>query len=181
ITATQNEWDREVQQTGRYIAPTGMEFHWDRHWRVNQWGRESMVNHMERSLYSIVRNLPIQYFATGELAMISTLCLLFEARRVGLRYFPVMLTHDDTSGECHKDDVTKWRDTCGDAYGPQTFAALLAIYDVAYDVELASESKAGVRFGEGVTQEHAYKAPDSSEDNLMKIAASGGGTRAPNL
>jgi hypothetical protein len=79
VTETQDAWDAEVQMTGRYIAPTGMEFNWDRRWTTDWRGRSRMVNHVGRSLYSIVRNLPIQYFATGELAMVSTLCLLYEA------------------------------------------------------------------------------------------------------
>lgn len=183
ITATQTKWDQEVQQTGRYVAPTGMEFHWDRTWQPNQWGRESMISAVSgRSLYSIVRNLPIQYFATGELAMVSTLCLLYEARKRGLRYECVMLVHDDTSGEVHPEDEAAMHEVCGVAYGPQTHAALMEIYDVDYDVELAAESKAGVRFGEGRKSEHAYKAPDSNEVLNMKISASGGGgNRAPNV
>jgi hypothetical protein len=56
---------------------------------------------------------------------------------------------------------------------------MLEAYDVAYDIELASESKAGVRFGSGVTQEHAYKAPDINEERDMKFSSggSGGGKR----
>jgi hypothetical protein len=183
ITRTQTAWDLEVQQTGRYVAPTGMEFHWDRTWQTNQWGKERMVSAVSgRSLYSIVRNLPIQYFATGELAMVSTLCLLYEARRQGLRYECVMLIHDDTSGEVHPDDEEAMHKVAGVAYGPQTHAALMEIYDVDYDVELAAESTAGVRFGEGRKQEHAYKAPDSNEVLQMKISASGGGgNRVPKI
>jgi hypothetical protein len=183
VTDTQNAWDREVQQTGRYVAPTGMVFHWNRHWQVDKWGRDRMVNHMGRSLYSIVRNLPIQYFATGELAMVSTLCLLYECRRRLLRYECVMLIHDDTSGEVHPEDVASWHDACGVAYGEQTHEFFREVYGINYDVELAAESKAGVRFGSGDKQEHAYTFPISDEDYIrMKISAKGdGGQRAPRV
>jgi hypothetical protein len=182
VTQTQNEWDQEVQQTGRYVAPTGMVFHWDRKWVVNDWGRDNMVNQWnDRSLYSIVRNLPIQYFATGELAMVSSLCLAYEARLQGIRYRPVMLIHDDTSGEVHKDDVARWHRACGDAYGPQTWAFLLEVYDINYDVELASESKAGVRFGEGSAQVHSYTSPLTEDIENMKLTSQTRGPRKPRV
>lgn len=183
VTDTQTGWDREVQQTGLYVAPTGMTFNWDRSWTVNKWGRESMVSNVNgRSLYSIVRNLPIQYFATGELAMVSTLCLLYECRRLALRYEPVMLIHDDTSGEVHQDDEAAWHLACGISYGPLTHKFLFDVYSINYDVELAAESKCGVRFGSGSTQEHTYVSPLSEDELLMKIATKGsGGPRAPQV
>ncbi len=92
-----------------------------------------------------------------------------------------MLTHDDTSGEGHPDDRASWREACAVSYGPQTWRFLFDVYSVNYDVELAAESKAGVRFGEGVTQEHTYISPINEDERLMKIATSGGGPRAPQV
>jgi hypothetical protein len=182
VTATQNEWDKEVQQTGRYEAPTGMVFSWDRTWTVNKWGRDSMVSeHTGRSLFSIVRNLPIQYFATGELATVATLCLLYECRAKGLRYSPVMLTHDDTKGEIHKDDQEAWHAACSQAYGPMAWRFLLEVYDVNYDVELAAESQIGVRFGEGSTRDHAFTSPLTEDIENMKLTAKSGGDGAPKV
>lgn len=183
VTATQNAWDAEVERTGRYLAPTGMQFHWDRTWAVNKWGRSSMVSAVSgRSLYSVVRNLPIQYLATGALAEVSTLCLLYEARRIGLRYECVMLIHDDTAGEVHPEDVAKYHTTCGLAYGALTWKFLFDVYSINYDVELAAESKAGVRFGEGEKQEHSYLSPINEDEQLMKISAKGSaGNRPPDV
>ncbi len=183
VTAMQNAWDDEVQKTGQYIAPTGMAFHWDRTWKVNKWGRNSMVSAItDRSLYSIVRNLPIQYLATGELAMVSTLCLVYECRLQGLRYIPAMLIHDDTSGQVHPEDAAAWHTACGVAYGPMTHKFFFDVYSINYDVELAAESKAGVRFGEGSKQEHSYSSPISEDARLMKISAKGsGGNRPPDV
>jgi hypothetical protein len=182
ITTTQAAWDAEVQRTGKYVAPTGMVFHWDTRFTTDWKGRSRMTNHMGRSLYSIVRNLPIQYFATGELAMVSTLCLLYECRERALRYECVMLIHDDTSGEVHPDDLEAWHDACGNSYGEQTYNFLASVYDVDYDIELAAESKAGVRFGSGDARGHAFLNPITDEDRLqMKIAAKAGGARVPNV
>lgn len=178
VTAEQNAWEKEVEQTGRYEAPTGMVFHWDRKFQTGWNGRSRMVNLQGRSLYSIVRNLPIQYFATGELAMVSTLCLLYEARRQRLRYECVMLVHDDTSGEVHKEDAAAFHKACGVSYGEQTHAFLRSVYGINYDVELAAESKVGLRFGSGEKQEHSYSYPLTDEDEIrMKIAAKSGGPR----
>lgn len=182
VTAVQNAWDDEVQISGRYEAPTGMVFHWDRKWTTDFKGRSRMVNHLGRSLYSIVRNLPIQYFATGELALVSTLCLLYEARRRQLRYECVMLIHDDTSGEVHKDDAQGFHDACGTAYGAQTHEFLRSVYNINYDVELAAESKVGVRFGSGSKQEHTYNFPFTDEElEQMKISAKSSAPRVPNV
>lgn len=172
VTAEQNRWEKEVEQTACYVAPTGMVFNWDRRFQTDAKGRLRMVNHLGRSLYSIVRNLPIQYFATGELAMVSTLCLLYEARRRQLRYDCVMLIHDDTSGEVHRDDAEEFHRVCQVSYGEQTHEFLRSVYGINYDVELASESKVGQRFGEGGKQTHTYSYPYTDEDLIrMKIAA----------
>lgn len=182
VTAVQNSWDDEVQLSGRYVAPTGMVFNWDRRWTTDFKGRSRMVNHLGRSLYSIVRNLPIQYFATGELALVSTLCLLYEARRRALRYECVMLIHDDTSGEVHKDDEAAFHEACGEAYGTQTHEFLRSVYDINYDVELAAESKTGVRFGSGSKKEHTYNFPLTDEDlEHMKISAKSSGPRTVHI
>lgn len=183
VTETQNAWDQEVQQTGRYVAPTGMVFNWNTRFEAGNYGRVRMLSaDSGRSLYSVVRNLPIQYLATGELAMASTLCLLYEARRVGLRYACVMLIHDDTAGEVHPEDAALYHATCGKAYGELTWKFLYDIFDINYDVELAAESKAGVRFGEGAKQEHAYTSPINEDEQLMKVSAKGNGApRAPSV
>lgn len=187
VTAAQEEWRKGVEGTGQYISPTGMVFHWDRKWETGNWGRLRMVNaNTGNSLYTVISNTPIQYFATGELAMVSTLCLLYEARLRHLRYECVMLTHDDTSGECHPDDIPAWRMACADSYGPMTWKFLFDVYGINYDVELAAESKAGVRFGEGATQEHTYISPIPSltedEQYTMKVSAKGNGpSRAPDI
>jgi hypothetical protein len=182
VTSVQNAWDDEVQLTGRYTAPTGMVFTWDRKFTTDFKGRSRMVNHLGRSLYSIVRNLPIQYFATGELALVSTLCLLYEIRRLRLRYECVMLIHDDTSGEVHKEDAQAFHTACGSAYGSQTHEFLRSVYDINYDVELAAESKVGVRFGSGSKQEHSYNFPFTDEDLLqMKISAKSSSPRTPSV
>jgi hypothetical protein len=183
VTTTQHAWDNEVQATRRYIAPTGLEFNWDTRFTQDWKGRQRMTNHMGRSLYSIVRNLPIQYFATGELAMVSTLCLLYEARAEALRYECVMLIHDDTSGEVHPEDVEAFHTACRTAYGEQTYTFLRSVYDIDYDIELASESKCGVRFGSGESEAtHAYRNPITTEDIIqMKIAAKAGGSFAPKV
>lgn len=182
VTAEQNRWDDEVQVSGRYEAPTGMVFHWDRRFTTDYKGRSRMVNHHGRSLYSIVRNLPIQYFATGELAMVSTLCLLYEARRRQLRYECVMLIHDDTSGEVHKEDAEAFHMTCRVSYGEQTHEFLRSVYGINYDVELASESKVGQRFGEGSKQSHTYSHPITDEDIArMKVSAKSSAPRTPNV
>lgn len=182
VTAEQNRWDDEVQQSGRYVAPTGMVFNWDRRWQTDFKGRSRMVNHLGRSLYSIVRNLPIQYFATGELALVSTLCLLYETRLRKLRYECVMLIHDDTSGEVHKEDAQGFHEACGVSYGEQTHEFLRSVYDINYDVELAAESKTGVRFGSGSKQEHTYSFPFTDEELIaMKISAKSSASRAPNV
>lgn len=183
VTATQNEWDQEVQQTGRYVAPTGMVFHWNTKFEAGNYGRVRMLSaDSGRSLYSVVRNLPIQYLATGELAMVSTLCLLYEARRVDLRYTCVMLIHDDTAGEVHPEDAVKYHAACGKAYGELTWRFLFDVFSINYDVELAAESKAGVRFGEGAKQEHAYTSPINEDEQLMKVSAKGNaGPRPPSM
>jgi hypothetical protein len=171
ITAKQDEWDKEMQMSGTYTAPTGMVFHWPvrfeersrPEWAKNKknWkARISAVSAISgRSLYSIIRNLPIQYFATGELAMVSVLCLLYEARATGLRYFPVMLVHDATEGELHADDGEAFHNVCGRAYGALTSEFLWSVYGIDYTVKLAAESQVGVRFGDGNTVKHAYKHP----------------------
>lgn len=182
VTETQNSWDAEVQHSGLYVAPTGMVFNWDRRWTTDFKGRSRMVNHHGRSLYSIVRNLPIQYFATGELAMVSTLCLLYEARRQRLRYECVMLVHDDTSGEVHTEDALGFHAACKVSYGDQTHEFLRSVYDINYDVELASESKVGSRFGDGDKRVHAYIYPITEEDFFrMKISAKSSAPRVPNV
>jgi hypothetical protein len=179
VTAEQNAWEAEVQLTGRMTTPTGMTFHWDTCFTTDWKGRSRMVNHLGRSLYSIVRNIKIQYFATGELAMVSTLCLLYEARRRKLRYECVMLIHDDTSGEVHKDDSDAFHETCKVSYGEQTHEFLRAVHGINYDVELASESKVGLRFGDGDKRLHTYLYPITDEDEIrMKIAASARGPRS---
>jgi len=141
-----------------------------------------MVNQHGRSLYSIVRNLPIQYFATGELASVSTLCLLYEARRRQLRYECVMLIHDDTSGEVHAEDAEAFHAVCRVSYGEQTHSFLRSVYGINYDVELAAESKVGPRFGEGKQQKHTYSFPHTDEDLLaMKVAAKTTSNRPPDV
>jgi hypothetical protein len=129
--------------------------------RTRSHGRpaSSRVSVSGRSLYSIIRNLPIQYFATGELAMVSVLCLLYEARATELRYFPIMLVHDAAEGEVHEDDAAKFHDVCGRAYGALTSEFLWSVYGIDYTVKLAAESQVGDRFGDGEAVMHAYKYP----------------------
>lgn len=157
ITAMQSVWDEEVATTGQYVAPTGMVFKWPVGWQAGYGGRMRMVNEFtKKSLYSVIRNLPIQYFATGELAMISFLCLVYECRRLGIRFYPVMLVHDSAEGEVHKDDVDSWHTACGASYGPLAWAFMQGVYGIDYNVELAAESSVGLHFGEGQDRAHHY-------------------------
>jgi hypothetical protein len=171
ITAAQDRWDKEMQTSGTYTSPTGMVFRWPvifkeqarPDWAKNKKSWKARIQAVSavsgRSLYSIIRNLPIQYFATGELAMVSVLCLLYEARATELRYFPIMLVHDAAEGEVHEDDAAKFHDVCGRAYGALTSEFLWSVYGIDYTVKLAAESQVGDRFGDGEAVMHAYKYP----------------------
>jgi hypothetical protein len=171
ITAAQEKWDTEVANTGRYVSPTGMVFSWPIGWTEGWRGDMRMVNADNgRSLYSIVRNLPIQYFATGELAMVSFLCLVYLCRSLGLRFHPVMLVHDSVEGELHPEDEGAWHDACGVAYGPHTWEFLHGVYGIRYNVELASESSTGSHFGEGSDVPHHYTHKETPD---MKFAEGG--------
>lgn len=171
ITAAQAAWDDEVAWTGKYVSPTGMVFQWPVGWEEGYNGDLRMVNaDTKRSLYSIVRNLPIQYFATGEMATVSFLCLVYECRRLGIRWYPVMLVHDSAEGELHRDDIEAWHETCGNSYGPLTWAFLHAVYGIDYNVELAAESSHGTHFGEGSDRAHHYTHKGTSH---MKFSEGG--------
>lgn len=179
ITNAQSEWETEVATTGKYVAPTGLVFSWPIDWEAGYGGRMKMINAMtRRNLYSVIRNLPIQYFATGELAMISFLCLVYECRRLGIRFYPVMLVHDSAEGEVHKDDVEAWHGACGEAYGPLAWAFMHGVYGIDYNVELAAESSVGTHFGEGSSDRaHHYLRKEPTD---MKFAE-GGEKRARTL
>lgn len=171
ITDMQSVWDDEVSTTGKYVAPTGMVFHWPVGWQAGYGGRMRMVNEFTgKSLYSVIRNLPIQYFATGELAMISFLCLVYECRRLGIRFHPVMLVHDSAEGEVHKDDVDAWHTACGEGYGPLAWAFLHGVYGIDYNVELAAESSVGTHFGEGSARAHHFLHKEPTD---MKFSEGG--------
>jgi hypothetical protein len=171
ITEAQEAWDNEVATTGKYVAPTGMVFKWPVGWQAGYGGRMRMINeNTGRSLYSIVRNLPIQYFATGEVANVSVLCLIYECRRLGIRHYPVMLVHDSEEGETHADDVEQFHAACGSAYGPLTWAFLHEVWDIDYDLELAAESAHGSHFGEGSDRAHHFLNQGTNE---MKFAEGG--------
>lgn len=153
LTEVQDKWVDTVNATGRLELPTGLVAEWPR--SVNEKGR--VVSAISgRSLYTIVRNFPIQYFATGELAMLSTLCLCYDARAARLRWEPVMLVHDATQGEVHPDDADAYHEICGEAYGAHTWEFLFEAYGIRYNVKLAAESQAGVRCGEGRESVHTY-------------------------
>jgi hypothetical protein len=70
-----------------------------------------------------------------------------------------MLIHDDTSGEVHKEDAQGFHEACAVSYGDQTHEFLRSVYDINYDVELAAESKVGLRFGDGEKRTHTYSFP----------------------
>jgi len=102
-----------------------------------------------------VCNYPVQYLATGEIVLISLVCLWRRVKAAGLRVRFTNTVHDNIDAEVHRDDIEAYKSLVTKAFTTDVYKYLRVVYNIDFNVPLGTELVWGERLGEGASMKVA--------------------------
>ena len=138
LTDVQEGWVSEALDKHCITMPTGLRFYFN-NLKLTQSG------YIEGSTQ--VKNYPVQYFATGEIAQIGAVLVHRALELNNLKSFLVLLVHDSILAEVHPDEVEKVRSIMEHEMTEGVIKYLQQVYGICYDVALPVEIKSGPTWG----------------------------------
>ena len=147
ISQTQDKWLQAVEEHGELRTATGLTFYWP------NIGHRQDGTAVDKSTGKPVRpsvcNYPVQYLATGEIVLISLVCLWRRVKAAGLRVRFTNTVHDNIDAEVHRDDIEAYKSLVTKAFTTDVYKYLRAVYNIDFNVPLGTELVWGERLGEG--------------------------------
>lgn len=147
MTAEQERWVATAMKTGKLVLPSGLiTYH---KLRVTASGYVEGAN--------VVRNIPIQSFATADIIPVSLVYTFWGMREAGIDGAIVNMIHDSVVAYISSVDVDKYRQIVVDSFLDKTYRYLDLVYGRKMVVPLGVGFKAGKFWGEGEELKFSHK------------------------
>lgn len=147
MTATQEKWVADVLRTGQLVLPSGLICYWNL--TVNRYGYIAGAN--------MVRNAPIQSFATADIIPVS-LVYTFWRTRFAVDAQILNTVHDSVVADVAEKDVDTYKAIAVSCFLDDTYAYLSKVYNHTMFVPLGVGITTGTHWGEGTEETHSHAA-----------------------
>lgn len=132
ITAKQQEWIREVLNTGKLVTETGLVFYWP-NTKIMPSGY--IVNK------EAICNYPVQSLATADIVPISVVYQWHLMKQHNLQSFLINTIHDSSIGEVHPDERDIYKEIAESCFKEVSVWYLEKVYGIEFFVKLSVETE----------------------------------------
>ncbi len=151
LVRQQESWLAEVQRTGSFRTPWGMEFTFDTYTNRNGVAINSKTH---KPVGPQVYNYPVQNLATAEIVPIAIVSLYKRCKegRVDVKF--VNTVHDSIICYVHKDNIASFLNCASKAFTSDVYEHLSFMYGIEFDVPLGMEAVYGSHWSKGTEYIH---------------------------